>query len=142
MKTGFSLIEIMIVISIIGIVSSLALINMGPARDQAALNNAQAAVAQALERARSRSATGAGEQSHGVHIETDRVTVFEGTSYTGAGQETLLPLSVSTNHNNLTIIFERITAQPDQTADITLEHNNGATKNVQLTPEGKIIKNQ
>ena len=138
---GFSLIELIIVISIIGIIAVFSIGNSKETRNKATLENAQATIIQAFEEARSKSATGVGKMGHGVHIEEKKIVTFEGDHYVvGAGKETPLPSSVSTDQTDMTIIFERINAKPDTGATIILEHSNGTTRTITVTEEGKIIE--
>ena len=142
-KIGFSLIEILVVISIFAIIATVASTNLNGKKQKIILEQAQASVVQAFEEARSKAATGFGEEKHGVHVEQTKVIVFEGDSYVpGTGNEIALPSSVLTDQTDMTIIFTRISAEPDTDKDepIIITHTNGETKTIILTEDGKIIQ--
>ena len=140
-KFGFSLIEIMVVIGIFAVIATIASLNLSEKKKRTILEQAQATVVQAFEEARSKAATGFGEENHGIYVEQTKITVFEGDSYAaGIGNEMPLPSSVLTDQTNMTVIFERISAEPDTDGTIVITHTNGETKTIILTEDGKIIK--
>lgn len=141
-KLGFSLIELIIVISILGMVAAATFVMFNGTRNRVVLEDAQASVINALEQARSRAATGVGTTSHGVYIEGNKIITFEGNTYVpGTGDETTLPFPVSTDQSNLTIIFNRLSATSSADATITLEHTtSGITTTVSVTQDGIIKK--
>ena len=141
-KVGFSIIEMLVVITVVSSLAAGLLVNISESRNRNALDNAQASIVRALEQTRDQSLTGVGKESHGVHIKEDRIIIFEGDHYiNGQGQTILLPSSVITDQTDTTIIFDRLNAMPDNTANIILQHENGQTKNIQVTDEGIIIEN-
>ena len=108
-------------------------------RSRAALSDGQASILHVFELARSRAATGYGLEDHGVHIESGSVTLFEGVSYNGSGEQLQLPLAVTTDQASTTIIFKRLSARASASATITLSHMNGATSSIAVTKEGAIL---
>lgn len=139
MKSAFSIIESLIVL---GIFSSIALMALGTfrgERNDAEIKDATASVRNAFERARNEAATGKGYDNHGVHVEEQRVVLFEGSTYVpGVGKEILLPLSVSTDQASTTIVFDRIRATPSASTTITIHHISGATSTVTVSNDGTI----
>ena len=136
-KKGFSLVEIIMVMAVIGIVVAIVVVNFGQTRNQTLLEEGQASIINALEIARNRAASGVGDTNHGVRIEPDKVIVFEGDSYTGTGQETLLS-PLSTDHIDSEITFERIRAIPNGPITINITHGSGLTESVTLNEKGVI----
>lgn len=142
-KKAFSLIETLAVISIFSVIALVLIftINSGT-KNKALLDKAQANLLHALELARSQASSGAGTTNHGVHIESDKIIVFEGNEYIeGDGREIIFPSSISTDQTGLTIIFERIKALPEIATDavIILEHLSGVNKIITITQDGRII---
>ncbi|OGZ01283.1 MAG: hypothetical protein A3B13_03265 [Candidatus Liptonbacteria bacterium RIFCSPLOWO2_01_FULL_45_15] len=73
-RTGTTLIELLIVISMIGVISVVALLNLLGRSAQTDLNNATEQIASLLREARSRSVSQASSTSWGVHFENSTTT--------------------------------------------------------------------
>jgi len=138
-QKGFSLIESVVVTSIIAITAVGAFTAFFASRSRTALQEGQASMLHAFELARSRAATGYGTQDHGVHIAGDLVTLFEGDAYDGSGENTQLPFAVTTDQASATIVFKRLSAFTSASGTIVLSHTNGVTSSIAVTKEGAII---
>ena len=139
---GFSLIESMVVTSIIALTAMGVMGSLRGSHSHAQLNEGQASVIRAFELARSRAASGSGSEDHGVHIEDDTLTIFEGPGYVaGMGEVIMLPASVTTDQASTTIVFKRLSAQASGNADVEVSHTSGETSNVTVTEDGAIIPN-
>jgi len=141
-KTGFTLVEILIVISIFTIFAATGIATYQNAKKRAVLDDAYASVSQAFEQASNRAATGIGTEKHGVHVEKERIVTFEGDTYIeGNGNETPLPTSISTDQIDLTVLFDRINALPEISADttITINDEDGSAKTITIAKDGRII---
>ena len=140
-QKGITIIETLIVIGIFAITASLALANFHSSQDRKTLEDAQATIYRALERQRNKALTGVGTTDHGVHIEQNRIVTFSENSYTGNGNEILLPLAVGTNQAGTDVIFDRISGIPTTAAVlITLAHDNGNTAGVSVSAGGLISR--
>ncbi len=141
-KNGFSLTEVIIVISILGIIMSVSFATLGKSNERLSLKQAQADILFALEEAQNRAATGFGTKNHGVHIEENKFEIFEGDEYASAGKETNLPPNIFTDKTDTNIIFDRITGSTDGDTIITLTYISGGisggTKTIKVTQNGKI----
>lgn len=115
--TGYTLVELLIVIAVISIVLGLPFLSMINNRHDATLDTAEALVVQALKSARSKAMSGvknmsgvAGE-SYGVCFNAQNATVFEVSSHCVCGSCTgttyQLPPSVTVDTKR--IEFERLT---------------------------------
>ncbi|MDP3963060.1 MAG: type II secretion system protein [bacterium] len=138
---GFSLIESLVVTSIVAIAAVGVLGSMRSTQSHMRLEEGQASVIRAFELARSRAATGAGSDDHGVYVDGDTLTVFEGPTYTGDGEVIMLPASVTTDQVGTTIVFERLSAHASGSADIEVSDTSGEKAEVQVTADGAIIPN-
>ena len=139
-NSGFSIAEIIIVLSIFAIIASAAFTMFNGTRNKVALEDAQAKVLNAFERARSRAATGVGTTSHGVIIEGNVISDCEGYPCEKSSASSSLT-SVSTDKPNLTVIFNRLSATSSTSTIIILTNNiSGATTSVEVTEEGIIEK--
>jgi prepilin-type N-terminal cleavage/methylation domain-containing protein len=146
-KLGFTLTETLIVISIFGVVAAASFLTFTGARSQAVLDDAQASVVNALERARSRAATGVGTTTdfdHGVRIDVSgkQITNFRSDgSVTTTEENATLPPNISIIGSNQEIIFDRLSAISSVSTTITLEHIiSGITTTVSVTGDGIIEK--
>jgi prepilin-type N-terminal cleavage/methylation domain-containing protein len=144
-KFGFTLSETMITIGIFGIVVAASFAMFTGARSQAVLDDAQASLINALERARSRAATGVGTTTgfdHGVTINVpNQVTNFKSDgSVTTTEENITLPSNISIIGSDQEIIFNRLSATSSVSTTIMLEHTiSGTTSTVSVTEDG-IIK--
>ena len=137
-KNGFSLAEVIIVVSILGIILTTGFMSFGDSKQRLALDQAQSNLMFALEQAQNRSATGFGTSKHGVRINGNEIIIFEGADFENRVIEETIPLlNVTTGELNFDIIFERIKATTT-TESITLTHSNGKTKIININPNGKI----
>jgi len=146
-KLGFTLTETLIVISIFGIVAAASFVMFTGARSQAVLDDAQASVINALERARSRAATGVGTTTdfdHGVRTDVsgNQITNFRSDgSVTTTDENVTLPPAVSIVGSDQEIIFNRLSATSSASTTITLQHTiSGTTTTVSVTEDGIIEK--
>lgn len=136
-KIGFTVIELIIVISIVGVVAAASFVMFSENRNKAVLQNAQASVINALEEARSRAATGVGTSDHGVIIKGNIISECEGDPCIETSSTTLIS---ATTTNNLTLIFNRLSATSSD-ATITIENTiTGEATTVSVTEDGIIKK--
>jgi prepilin-type N-terminal cleavage/methylation domain-containing protein len=138
MKKGFSLIESLIVISIIAIVVGIFVFINNTAKSQAVLDKAQTSLVAALQEARNKSAAGFGSSEYGVHIEENKIVIFK-QGEESQGIQTSFPSGVSADQD-LTVLFERLNALPDIAGDtsIILKHSSGLERTITITKDGSI----
>lgn len=80
-RRGVTLIEIVIVIAIMGILGGIVLAAFWGRQDREILAASVTEALSLLEEARSRTISSKNFAQHGVHIEADRLVLFEGASY-------------------------------------------------------------
>ena len=140
-RKGFSIIEVLISITLISIIGSAVLVMSKETKTRTLLQDSQAAILYSLEQARNKAASGVGEGDHGVRIESDKIITFEGSEYTeGTGKETSLPSPISTDQTGTNIIFDRLEAKPNTDKVITISHPDGKTKTLTITESGIIAE--
>jgi len=81
---GISLIEILIVISIIGILSAVIFPNLSQFRDAQALKNTTLDVVSLLNKARQNTLSSLNSTNYSVHFESDRAILFVGSAYSSS----------------------------------------------------------
>ncbi|MEA1929794.1 MAG: prepilin-type N-terminal cleavage/methylation domain-containing protein [Patescibacteria group bacterium] len=126
MKRGFSAIELLVAIAIIAIVVAVMVVPLNNLRRRQAVNSDSEQVISLINEARSRTISAVGGAQHGVYVEADQLTLFQGVSYPGASIQVLdLASGVSVSTINLVgggdvIIFDKITGKTGQSGTLVI----------------------
>jgi len=127
---------------VVGLISMLALglvVSFAAAKKQVALDDVQASVTQALERARNRASSGVGNEDHGVYFAEDKIVVFEGSVYIeGEGEASTLPPLYSLAPADTAVIFSRLSAEADSANSFVITGPNEETRTVSVNENGSI----
>ena len=105
------------------------------------LNKASILVKTALEEARSHTVNAKNGYVYGVHVETTKVVIFKGTTYSATEATNTVynfgtyskMLSMSLNGGGSNILFERLTGETNQYGTITVSLTKDTTKTKQIT---------
>jgi len=145
LMSGFSIVEVMLVISIILVLSVAAIIRFRGANSSNTLKDNQAKVINILEEARNRSASGADGTDHGIYIDTvaKKIILFTGPCISPCVGKTI-DLSASISSLSVApvtdqIVFKRITATAEPATTITVTVKNAAGDDLQI---GQIVVDQ
>ena len=138
-KIGFSIVEFIIVISIGAFIFLSSVTGWRTTKQKIEFKDAQANLINSLEIAKNRAATGFGTGDHGIYLETNKIISFEGSSYSGSGDEITLPNSMSLEPESTAIIFSRLNAETGADTTITLSNMSGDSFSVIITEEGFIM---
>ncbi len=84
MKNGFSVIEVMLAVTIVGILAGLGFSHLTAANERQALALDAEKVLSVLATARGQTLAGKDGFSYGVHFEDKKVVLFRGTSYSAS----------------------------------------------------------
>lgn len=139
--TGFTLIEIMVVISLISILTLVAFTSVsGPTRE-AALDGSYASVITAFEAARNRAMQGVGDgaSTHAVEVAGDGRSIILSDGVNSA--EIPLSHTVTLDQAGQTITFDRISGETNLGSDMTFtltDTTTGLTRTATVTPAGYI----
>ena len=146
-KKGFSLLEIIIVIAIIGVLSAIAVINFSAAKKAKILETIADGIAFTLEKAKADAVSGKYGQSHGVKFNTGDYISFVGGWY-GAGNASNTVYTIDTAFtitNTIAdpddkIVFLRLTGAANSTATVTVSQISDSTKkrDIVIGPLGSI----
>jgi prepilin-type N-terminal cleavage/methylation domain-containing protein len=79
---GFTLIEILIVITILGIISSIVILNLSQFRNEQLLKNTTLDVVSLLSKARQNTLSSVNSINYGVHFDGNQAVLFTGPGYT------------------------------------------------------------
>ena len=140
---GFTLLELLIVISIMIIVGGVVMGSLADARERMALRGASAEVAGALLKARTSALMGRGTSNHGVYFEdATHLRIFQGSSFPGVGETVDLsilgPVTLPASVAGTSIIFSRLTGETPSNYSMDLAHPSGRTTNISVNHEGVI----
>jgi type II secretion system protein H len=127
-RAGFSLIEILIVIAIIGLVMAIVLLSFNSLKSSQTLDKDAELVVQVLRQARSQTLASQNASSYGVHFASSTITLFAGTSYSAGdtsnqnfnlnASDTVIGLSLAGSSTN--VVFSRLSGEAIQDGTITL----------------------
>lgn len=125
---GFTLIEILITVMIIGLLTATIIPSLLNFRRNSLLNTETQQVVTLINRARILAVSSKNDAQFGVHLETGKVVLFQGATYT-AGLSTneehiiatgLTLSSISINGGGSEILFEKVTGSTTKNATTTL----------------------
>jgi len=138
-QKGFSLIEIILVVTILGISVGLSILYSQSSQVRADINAQVSQFIGHLRLVQSSANAGLNDTSHGVHLESDSFTLFEGTSYSESGSlnfeyelsPTMVIQNINLNGGGDDIIFNP--PKGDTSTYGTVEFNSAqANKTVQI----------
>jgi len=151
-RAGLTQLELIFVVALMGLFLVAPLVALRGVRAETALRDAEYSITNALERARSRAATGYCESfmpiescDHGVHIAPNFVEFFEGNPYS-AGTVINIPSSVNITATvdgaptvlPIDIYFERLTGATGSMVTITITNALGVSKTITVDANGTI----
>ena len=124
---GFSLVEIVLVIAILGILSLICLNSFASIRSSQMLDKDADTVVEMIRRSRTETLDSYNETVYGVHMAATSATAFAGSAYSfGASGNDVFPLSASESASeNLVggsydVIFNRLTGETSASGTITI----------------------
>lgn len=151
-KSGFSLVEILVVVFIASIILSIAIISGRSFNDSMNLENTAKSIDMKIKLAKSRSISALNGVNHSVHFEADRIVVFEGDTFDDSALtneifvfsdniKINIPVSLSGGGNNL--IFDRLTGSTDNPGNINIEviSDPSKTKQIIINSDGQTSLN-
>lgn len=140
-KRGFTLLEMLLSVSIIVIITSITVPVYFSLKIDNDLNIAQNIIVTGLRRAQILARASKNDSDWGVHMQTNSITIFNGTSYaarvTTFDEDFDTPNTV-TFSNLSEIVFSKFTGLPTTTGQIDLTANNNATAQVAINAQGEI----
>ncbi len=113
-KRGFTLVETIVVLSMISIASGILVLSFFSAHNDSVMEEAKMLTVKALEGARNRATSGIGDDSHGIRITTDnRIKYFTGNTFNEANvfRVIKLPSRVDNDSGDIDFVFRRISGE-------------------------------
>ena len=140
---GNSLIEIVIAIAILVVILVITVPKINDFRDNQILKNTTAEVVNLLNEAKTNTLSSKNSTVYGVHFETDRAVLFDGSTYDSSAPTnktiifdslaTLPPANIILNGNVVDVVFDRLTGDTSNHGTITLELFSDSTKQKVVT---------
>lgn len=128
MKKGFTLIEILIVIAIIGILTTISVSVFSTYRSVQSIDRDTDTVVEILRQARSETLSSENATTYGVHFASSTITLFAGSSYSGSNSTNQnfplvsadTVLTVSLTGGGYDVVFNRLSGETNENGTIVL----------------------
>lgn len=137
---GFTLIEVVIVMAILAIIGGLGLFVGTDFYRSYILRTERDTLVSILQRQRSRALNNINDSHHGVFLEDDRYTVFQGDSYASRDHDydEVVNLPRSVTLDGITqVVFEPLSGESSAEGDITISRD-PQVFTISLNNEGRI----
>lgn len=126
---GYTLIEMLIVIAILGIAVSIVSLNFSASRGRHELNNDTDAVVSLINEARSRTLAGDSGSAYGIHVESSKAVLFSGATFAAdatGNKEVMMDSGIEIATIDLAggaadIFFKKLTGDTDQYGTLVVE---------------------
>ncbi|HEY4505127.1 MAG TPA: prepilin-type N-terminal cleavage/methylation domain-containing protein [Candidatus Paceibacterota bacterium] len=151
-QNGFTIIEILIVLAIVALLSVVSFQSFGRINGSEAINKDAFQIISVLRQARSLTLDSKNGNQYGVHLESSRVVLFEGSSYDpNSTNNTIVSLSnrvtissISLSGGGSDVVFEKVTGKTAKsgTVVISLINDNTQTKTITIYGTGLAEFNQ
>lgn len=152
-KKGITMLEILIVIAIITIISTIVVLNLSSFRNERAVRNTTEDVISLLNEARNNTISSLNSLNYAVHFDEDKATLFSGVTFDENNsdnkildfeQSVAIPNGgISLNGGGDDVIFEKITGNTDNYGTITIQVGSDASLSqvININKLGVISKN-
>lgn len=140
-QRGFTLIEALLSVSIIGLLAGLSLPIYASFQNRNNLDIATQSIADALRRAQIYSHGVSGDSQWGVEIQPTSVTLFKGSVFSGRDatydEVTTIPSIISIGGLS-EVLFAKLSGAPSTTGDITLVVSPNDTRTITINTKGMV----
>ena len=143
-KKGLTLWEVLIAIAILGILVVMVLPGFAKIRKIQVLKSTTEDVVSVLGEARSETLSSLNSSSYGVHFQTDKVILFQGTTFSSGATgnkitKIISPATISSinlNNSGVDVYFNRLSGLPSTTGIITVNISGATTKIITISAMG------
>ena len=138
---AFSLIEIIVVIGIMAVLTTISLAGFKSFQNRNLLNNTAQAIAQILAQAEISARAGEHDSNRGVFFQTRTATGYSGNNYQTRDPAFDSPFpfpDIVSGAEEIDVNFQKLTGFPPAAAAIIINSNNGDTKTITINEKGVI----
>lgn len=150
LQKGFTLIEVLIVISIMAIISMILVSSFSLFNKSQALDKDADLIVESLEEARSKTLASHNASQYGVYFASTTITIFTGTTYSSSSStnrdfpltltDRVLSISLFGGGNN--VVFNRLTGETGQYGTVVISSpTTSRTRTVTIHKTGVIETN-
>ncbi len=148
LSKGLTVVELLMTISIIGIIIAIIVPSLGEFRKNQSIQNSTNAVVSLLEEARTKTLASYNNTFYSVKIESDKATLFTGGTYSSGGTDNKIifyesPVvlqSVSLNGSVTQVSFDRLKGTTSQYGTIILQIPSGVSRTITVSAGGIITR--
>ena len=140
-RIGFTLLEVLLSVSVIGIIAGIAIPVYQSFQTRNDLDIAAAAIAQSLRRAQVLAEAVDGDISWGVFVASGALTLFQGTSYAARNSsfDEVFEVPTSITPSGVAeVVFAKFTGLPQTTGTVTLTSTNNETREITINAKGMV----
>ena len=136
LQKGFTLIEILIVITVLAMISTLIFASFSKFNSAQILNGTTQTVLSILDEARALTLASKNNLSYSVHFETSKVVLFKGTTYSASDTDNDVTIlnnrvtvsDISLNGGGSDVLFDKLTGKTSQSGTITITLTSDANR--------------
>lgn len=137
---GFSLLEMLLSVAIIGILAGLSAPVYGNLQIKNDLDVASTTTVQTLRRAQILSCASDGDSTWGLHIESGKIILFKGSTYSGrdTSYDEIFDMSNNITPSGISdVVYSKLLCEPQTTGTITLTTASDS-ENITINTKGMI----
>ncbi len=148
---GITAVELLVAVAILVLVIIVVIPQFSKIKSNQILKDTTDDVISALHQAQSQTLASVNSSQYGVHLQSDRVIIFTGTTYSsGASSNQTILISSPASITNVTlngssgtsgdVVFSRLSGTPDKTGTVTV-YTSSLSKTVTISAAGTISLN-
>lgn len=148
---GFTLIEMLAVIAVVSVLAVIVISKYSAFRESQAISNGVEEVVALINEAHNRTLSGDSSLPYGVHLQSDRAVLFQGTTYSSGGtynktvmiDSVAVISSISLGGGGSDIKFDQLTGDTSQygTFIIKLSSSTAGQKTITISKTGIVSSN-